>query len=182
MSSSPHTRAHVLLITGAVGVGKSDASYHLFARQWRAGTPSARLDLDELGMCHPAPEDDQDNHRVKAEILGAVWPVFRDRSTERLVLAGGVLTAAEAQLYRAQIPDADWTVCRLRAGDDERRVRTVNRTASLGTPAAETEFWLRVGRDEEAVLDAADFVDVTFDTDGRDRQQVVDLIAQAIGW
>ena len=69
----------VLLLSGAVGTGKSDASYRVFDRLWRSGTPAARLDLDDLGMCHPAPPDDPDNHRVKAAVMGAAGEMLTGR-------------------------------------------------------------------------------------------------------
>src|SRR6476659_1053333 len=118
----------VLLLTGAVGAGKSDASYRVFDRLWRSGMSAARLDLDDLGMCHPAPGEDPDNHRVKAAVMGAAWTVYRDSGARHLVLAGGVLDEAELALYRAQLPAASWTVVRLRLSDDSiRRARVLSR-------------------------------------------------------
>ncbi len=181
MSSNPNV-PRVLFIVGAVGVGKSDASYRVFARLWSNGIQTARLDLDELGMCHPAPPDDPDNHRLKSAVLAAAWPEFRSRATRCLVLAGGVNTRAEADLYRVQIPEADWIVCRLRVGDEERRKRIVHRAEALGSREAETAFWIAVGQEEDAALDAESFVDLVLDIEGRDREEVVDLILESTRW
>jgi hypothetical protein len=179
---STFQRPQVLFLLGAVGVGKTDASYRIFARLWEAGTQTARLDLDDVGMCHPAPADDPDNHRVKAEMLGAVWPVFRSRGTRRLVLAGGVLDRAQADLYRTQIPDAGWTLCRLRAADEERIRRIRARAAALGMSATDSDFWLTAGADEDRRLDGESFMDCTVDTTGRDRDEVVGVVLDAVGW
>ena len=172
----------VLFTVGAVGVGKSDASYRLFARLWRKGVQTARLDLDELGMCHPAPPQDPDNHQVKAAVLGAAWPVFRDRDTSRLVLAGSAGNRDELDLYRAQVPDAEWTVCRLRVTAQVRDSRIDRRSQMLGSSAAESAFWAEVGQTEDAALDTASVADHVVDTDGRDREGVVDLILEATRW
>ncbi len=49
-----------------MGTGKSDTSYRIFSRLYQQGTPIARLDLDDIGMSHPAPSDDPHNFAVKA--------------------------------------------------------------------------------------------------------------------
>lgn len=173
----------VLLLTGAVGAGKSEASYRIFERLRRAGLPTARLDLDDLGMCHPAPADDEHNHAVKAAVLGAGWPVFRDRGTERLVLAGGVETAAQYAHYRAQVPGAGWTVVRLRLTDpDRRRERTVLHGRSLGMTDAAIDYWVRTGEEEERLLAGESFSDHVVDTADLDRNGVVDRVLDMVGW
>jgi hypothetical protein len=173
----------VLLLTGAVGAGKSDASYRIFDRLWRAGTRAARLDLDELGECHPTPPDDGHNHGVKAAVLGAAWPVFRARGTDHLVLAGGIETAPECALYRAQVPYAEWTVLRLRLADDEqRRMRTSERGARFGMTEQQIEYWIRTGGEEEHRLDGESFYDGVVNTADVDRAGAVERILDAAGW
>ncbi|HEY2298269.1 MAG TPA: hypothetical protein VGH43_11110 [Jatrophihabitans sp.] len=173
----------VLLLTGAVGAGKSDASYRVFSRLWRAGTTAARLDLDDLGMCHPTPEDGPDNHRVKAAVMGGAWSVYLTRGARYLVLAGGVLTEAEFDLYRNQVPDASWTVVRLRLADDVvRRARILGRGTDLGMTARETTFWIDAGRAEEQGLEGQTFCDYVIDTDALDHEAVADRVLAVVGW
>jgi hypothetical protein len=179
---SPAQRAAVLFLVGAVGVGKSDASFRVFSRLWRDGVPTARLDLDDLGMCHPAPSDDVNNHAVKTALLAAAWPVFGSRGVERLVLSGGVETTALAELYRSRLPDADWTIVRLRTTDATRRSRVLHRGERLGSSTEENEFWIKTGREEEAALDADPLAEVVIDTDDLDREQVAALVLAAVGW
>ena len=173
----------VLLLTGAVGAGKSDASFRVFGRLWQSGTAAARLDLDDLGMCHPAPADDPDNHHVKAAVMGAAWSVYRSHGARLLVLAGGVLNEAELALYRAQVPDESWTVVRLRLRDDTvRRSRILDRGSQLGMTSRETSFWIKVGGEEEQALEAQSFCDHVIDTDALDREAVVDQVLATVGW
>ena len=47
------------------------------------------MDLDQLGLCYPAPDDDPVNHRVKAHNLAAVWPVYRAAGARCLIAVGG---------------------------------------------------------------------------------------------
>jgi hypothetical protein len=115
--------------------------------------------------------------------LGAAWPAFRDRGTERLVLAGGVETAEQCALYRAQVPDADWTVLRLRLGDDtQRRRRALEHGLGFGMTDAQIEFWIRAGSEEEHHLDSESFYDGVVDTGDVDREGAVDRIVDATGW
>ena len=173
----------VLLLTGAVGAGKSDASYRVFSRLWHAGVTAARLDLDDLGMCHPAPSDDPDNHRVKADVTDAAWAVYRECGARHFVLAGGVLNDAEFALYRSQLPNASWTVVRLRLSDDSiRRARIMGHRDRLGMTERDASFWINVGREEEQGLEAQSFCDEVIDTDALDREGVGDRVLAATGW
>ena len=172
----------VLWLVGSIGTGKSDTSFHLFSRLFRTGTSVARLDLDDVGMCHPAPADDPENHRVKAEAMGAAWSVFEQHGATCFVISGGVSTRGEAALYTGCLPNADWTIVRLRIGADERRDRTIRRGRLLGQDARTLEQWIQTGIDEEASLDTHGFAEYVIDTDGFDQQQVVDVVLKQTGW
>ncbi len=173
----------ILWIVGSVGTGKSDTSYHLFSRLFRSGTPIARLDLDDVGMCHPAPEGDPDNHRVKAAAMAAAWSVYEAHGATCFVVSGGINTASEKALHQRQIPDAAWCVVRLRIGAHERRRRTESRGRLLGQDRTTVEAWIEGGIEDEATLEAtATFADFTVDTDGLDQQQVVDTVLRVTGW
>lgn len=136
---SPHTseRTPALLLIGAIGTGKSDTSYHVFSRLYRAGIPTARLDLDDVGMRHPTPEDDPHNFVVNSEAMGAAWRVFKANGARCLVVSGAVDTPELIDLHTAQLPDADWTIVRLRISVEERRRRAQPRqqAASRNRPA-----------------------------------------------
>ena len=172
----------VLWLVGSIGTGKSDTSFHVFLRLSRTGMPIARLDLDDLGMCHPAPADDPENHRVKAEAMGAAWSVFEQHGATCFVISGGVSTPSEVALYTGCLPNADWTIVRLRIGADERRDRTVRRGRLLGQAARTVEQWIQTGIDEEAGLDSHASAEYVIDTDDLDQQQVVDVVLKQTGW
>lgn len=172
----------VLWVVGSIGTGKSDTSFHVFSRLFRAGTHVARLDLDEVGMCHPAPVDDPENHRVKAEAMGAAWSVFERHGATCFVISGGVNTPDEAARYADRITNADWTIVRLRIGADERRDRTIRRGRLLGQDAQTVEQWIQTGIEEEVSLDTLGFAEQVIDTDGMDQQQVVDAVLKQTGW
>jgi hypothetical protein len=172
----------VLWLVGALGTGKSDTSYHLFSRLWRQGVPIARLDLDDLGMCHPAPDDDPDNHRVKAEAMAAAWSVFRKHSAKCLVVSGGVNTSEEVELHTRQLPDAIWTICRLRIGVEERRRRIARRGELLALDDEYIHRTTAAGVADESTLNRQTFPDLVLDSDGLGQHEVVDLVLARTGW
>ncbi|GAA5190312.1 hypothetical protein GCM10023322_45150 [Rugosimonospora acidiphila] len=106
----------LLWLCGPSGVGKSTVGCEIFSQLERAGVPVGYVDLDQVGLCYPAPADDPGNHRVKSRGLGAVWPAHRDAGVRCLVVSGGVETADQVRAYAGQVPDAAVTLMRLRAG------------------------------------------------------------------
>ncbi|MBB6626048.1 hypothetical protein H5V45_01825 [Nocardioides sp. KIGAM211] len=176
------TRTPALLLLGAMGTGKSDTSYHVFSRLYRSGIPTARLDLDDIGMCHPAPPDDPDNFVVKAEAMGAAWRVFASHGARCLVVSGAIDTPELVDLHTSQLPDADWTVVRLRIGTEERRRRVLSRGILLGYTEAEMEPTIAAGDADERVVESRDLTPLVIDTDGLDRTQVADLVLARTGW
>ena len=182
MSAEGSRRTPALFLVGAMGTGKSDASFHIFSRLYRAGIPTARLDLDDVGMCHPAPDDDPDNFAVKAEAMGAAWRVFRAHGARCLVVSGGVDTRELIELHTRQVPDADWTVVRLRIGTEERRRRVLTRGLLLGYSEAEMEPTVAAGDADERTVESRNLTDLVVESDGLDRQQVTDLVLTRASW
>jgi hypothetical protein len=85
----------------------------LYTRVYQTGIPTAYVDVDQMGMCYPAPDDDPHNHRVKSHNLGIITTGYRHAGATRLVVTGAVTTQNELQLYLDAIPEASWTTCRL---------------------------------------------------------------------
>ena len=62
------------------------------------------MDFNQVGLCYPSPADDPDNHRVKAQNLGVVWPTYRQQAR------GASSPLAEfrpAKSYAGKVPDTD---------------------------------------------------------------------------
>ncbi|GIJ60890.1 AAA family ATPase [Virgisporangium aurantiacum] len=160
----------ILWLCGPSGVGKSSVGYALFEQ---LGPHAAYVDLDQLGLCHPAPADDPGNHRLKARNLGGVHAGFRAAGTRQLVISGLVDDAAGVASHVARLPGADVTVCRLRADTDQLRARFERRGWLLNL----LEESVRNGRD----LDRTDFADLVVDTSGLAVPEVVAKV-RATGW
>ncbi|MDF2508360.1 MAG: hypothetical protein K0Q52_2219 [Microbacterium sp.] len=78
----------VLRLAGAPGVGKSTVAWAIAERLVADGVPTGYLDIDQLGMCYPAPPDDPDRWRLKEIALARLIVRFRDVGVERLVVSG----------------------------------------------------------------------------------------------
>jgi adenylylsulfate kinase-like enzyme len=151
-------RYPVLWLCGPSGVGKTSVGYELFGQLSAAGIATGYVDLDQLGLCYPAPGDDPSNHRVKARNLAEVWSGFRAAGAQCLVVSGIVDDAEQVRRHADLLPDAALTVCRLRVGHDELRSRIARRGSLLHL----TEEAVR----NATALDRTDFADLVVDTAG----------------
>jgi len=166
-------RDPVLWLCGPSGVGKTSVGFELFDQLSKAGTVTAYVDLDQLGLCRPAPEDDPNNNRVKARNLGQVWSGFRAAGAQCLVVSGIVDEAEEVRRHADLLPDTALTMCRLRVGHDELR----DRIARRGSLRHLTEEAVR----NAVELDRTDFADLIVDTAGMAVAQVAAQVRDT-GW
>jgi adenylylsulfate kinase-like enzyme len=166
-------RDPVLWLCGPSGVGKSSVGFELFHQLSSAGTATAYVDLDQLGLCRPAPDGDPRNNRVKARNLGEVWAGFRAAGAQCLVVSGIVDDAEEIRRHADLLPGTALTVCRLRVGHDELRGRIARRGSLLHL----TEENVR----NAAELDHTGFADLVVDTEGLTVAEVAALVRDT-GW
>lgn len=109
------TTIPVLLITGPPGAGKTALAKEIGEQLFHAAVAHAVIDLDELARIRPAEPDERVWTDLVANNLRAIWPNYRDLRIDRLVLAGLVTSPKTIDTYARAIPDADVTICRVRA-------------------------------------------------------------------
>lgn len=163
----------VLWLTGPAGVGKSTVSWQLFTELAAAGQRVAFADTDQLCMCYPAPAGDPGRERLKALNVGAILPHYRAPGAQCVVL-NGVLDPV-AGVRHELIPQAEVTVCRLRAGRDE----LVRRLTGRRGPGDDLEATIRETLSEADAMDAAAFADVCVDTSAVPSGAVAGLVRDA---
>ena len=164
----------VLWVCGPCGVGKTAVGWEIFSQLDRAGIPVGYVDIDQLGMCYPAPADDPHTHQVKVDNVAATVATFRAAGAQCVVVSGTV-DVDKAHTYAGQIPGAALTLCRLRVGHDDQKMRLAERGWSSDMLAEATQ--------EAEALDHSDFADMSIDTSGLPILQVTRLVReQAGGW
>jgi chloramphenicol 3-O-phosphotransferase len=163
-------RIPVLWLCGPPGAGKSVVGWALYDGLARSGARAGFVDIDQLGMCLPAPPDDPERFRLKERNVSAVAANFREAGCGALVVAGdlGLSTAISSRTVRGD----SLTVCRLRASPDELRRRLTAR----GAPD------LAAGSLREAEdLDRSLFAHACVDTDGLTVAEVARLVRERCG-
>lgn len=79
---------NVLRLAGVPGVGKSAVAWAVARELAGEGTPVGYVDIDQLGMCYPAPRGDMERWALKEEALARVATQFRREGVERLIVSG----------------------------------------------------------------------------------------------
>jgi hypothetical protein len=161
-----------LWLIGAAGSGKTVTGWALFSRLAAAGVRAAYIDLDQVGMAYPAPEDDGGNERVKARGLGAVWAGFREAGAQCVIASGGVEHAATVADHLDRLPGAAPVLVELAVGTRERRSRLAGRgSAELFEPAEA----------QAVALQRNPLTAHRIDTGGRTVAEAVELVRARIG-
>jgi adenylylsulfate kinase-like enzyme len=161
----------VVWLYGPPGVGKSTVAWQLYRDITARGARCGYVDIDQLGMCYPAGEDDADRHRLKTTGLAAVLPNYAAAGVEALVVSG-VLDPTLAGRTREELVAAEVTFCRLVAGEKELRRRLDQRGGG--------ESWDAVSRADQE-LDAAEPLGPSVVTDGLDPREVAAAVRMRAG-
>jgi hypothetical protein len=163
-------RLSVLWLCGPPGAGKSAVGWALYDGLARSGARAGFVDLDQLGMCLPAPPDDPERFRLKERNVSAVTANFRQAGCGALVVSGDL--GLSAAISAGTVPGASLTVCRLRASPAELR----RRLQARGAPD------LAAGSLQEAEeLDRSLLADACVDTDGLTVSEVARLVRERCG-
>ncbi|UGS25032.1 hypothetical protein K8F61_09965 [Microbacterium resistens] len=136
-----------LRVAGAPGAGKSAAAWAIAQRFAADGHAMAYVDIDQLGMCYPAPAHDPDRWALKEEALARVAGAFRYLGADRLVVSG----VARPDASPPTLPGARASAVWLDADADTRRARLAPR----GWPANQVEATVAAGTAAASRLDPA---------------------------
>jgi predicted kinase len=121
-------RVPVMLISGAVGVGKTTVAYEVRLRLKDANVSHVFID-DEFALFHPHAADDPHGERVRNAALASLWEVYRNANVQRLILARAIADAETLVQVAAAIPEAEidlyWLVAPLDVIEERIRRREV---------------------------------------------------------
>jgi hypothetical protein len=131
-----------LLVCGPRGVGKSSVGFEVFYEVMRSGLKAAYVDLDQVSFCRPLPEDDPDNHRVKARNLARIWSVYvyQQAGARCLVAAGDVSSPAVVNAYAAAVPALALSVWHLHADAESLKEHLLARGRGEAAPIPGNEL------------------------------------------
>ncbi len=169
----------VLAITGPGGVGKTTVAFEVSRRLEASGVGHALIDTDELDRLFPPPSDDPQKTKLTARNLAAVWANFRAAGADCLVIAGVMLSFdRELPYIEIAVPDADVTVVRLRATEEELLERVRRReVGSVGEAQIRRSFYQLREMDQEPANDA-----LIVETSERSVAEVASEIIRRGGW
>jgi adenylylsulfate kinase-like enzyme len=165
-------RLSVLWLCGPPGAGKSAAGWALYAGLAPSGARAGFVDIDQLGICLPAPPDDPQRYRLKERNLSAVAGNFRAAGCDAVVVSGHL--GPSKAISSGTMHGASLTICRLRARPDELRRRLTLRRAAPDLVADALR--------EAEELDRSSFADACVDTDGLTVAEVARLVRDRCGW
>lgn len=102
----------ILWLFGPPGVGKSVTCWELLKLLSDHDESTSYVDIDQLGMADPEPDDEAETHKQKAWALAAVSRVHAQRGATTL-LVSGVLDPDQIEFYRRALADFDLALVRL---------------------------------------------------------------------
>jgi len=161
----------LLWLCGPPGAGKSAVGWALYAGLGRSGARAGFADIDQLGMCLPAPPGDPERYLLKARNASAVASNFRAAGCAAAVVNGSLGPAPG--FWPGAVPGSHLTTCRLRASPDELRRRLTSRREGPDFVAA------ALRQAEE--LDRTSFADACVGTDGMTIAEVARLVRERCG-
>jgi len=165
----------VLVLSGAVGSGKSTIGRFVATRLREANVSHALVDHEWMGYCWPVPADDRWNEQVAAQNLACAWSNFRAAGAERLIFCRVLESRSVLGHVRHAVPDAVVTVVQLRAplGVIQQRLR-----AREPEPA----WYLDVATELAPRMDRGNVADFIVDNGERHPDEVAGDVLRLVRW
>ncbi|MDN4483280.1 GNAT family N-acetyltransferase [Demequina lignilytica] len=172
----------VLVLTGAMGAGKTAVSGAAHTAMSLRGARVAFIDADLLCEAYPSPDDDWRHQRLMNEALAALAPVYRRHGYGCLIVpriledAGD--RAAIAHALAGPGGPAEVTVIRVTAPLDER----VSRLHARETSERWLEWAIPRTAEQAEELDALAIEDASVENSGRHPAEVAEEALDLAGW
>jgi adenylylsulfate kinase len=166
-----------VLLTGAIGVGKTAVAVELGALLEERGARPALLDLDWLGWLRPRPDSYWTIDELIARNLSAMWPNLRAAGADRLVLTRALRRSDQLAAIREALPDVALVVVRVNAdaGTIEKRLRARDSGEILREHLSQAV-------EMAGELDSGRVEDFRVENDGRPVQEVAHELLRRLGW
>lgn len=170
------TPVPTIVVSGTCGAGKSTVAAEMNDALAELGVPNAALDLDALVWQWPPTSTWNDD--LMFENLAALWPNYAARGVRHLVLARVVESRSDLDRYRAAVPGASITVCRLVSSASLRVARLERRMP----PGPSRQWHLERAVELEHLLAARAVEDFAVMNDERSVRTVALEVLSRAGW
>lgn len=165
-----------LILTGTTGAGKSTVAAEINDALAALEVPNAAVDLDALVWQWPSTSAWNDD--LLYENLSSIWPNYAARGVRHLILARVVEQRDELDRYRAAVPGAEITVCRIVAPQALRLDRLHGRMP----PGPSRDWHLDRSIELEAILRERAIEDFTVENGERPVRVVALDVLRTAGW
>ena len=169
-------RVPVLLITGPVGVGKTQTASAASGLLAERGILHACVDLPQISRAFPEREDDPWNERLAHRNLACMWSNFRAVGTERLIISRVLEARSLVHRIADAVPGADVVVIRLRAPLAVIQARIRSRDG------AHPEWFLGAAAELVPAMDAQRVEDHLVDNATRSIEATAREVLRVAGW
>ena len=167
----------LLLISGAVGVGKTTIGQEVSAALKQRRVAHTFVDMDCLAATYPRPWDDRFGTRLALLNLRDVWANCSAAGSRNLIISRVVETQHDVEDIQRMVPNSRPVVCLLRASNRTLLERVRSRELGSGRSwheARAIELAQSLERDAPA-----DFV---IDTEGLPLPRIADEVAAKVDW
>ncbi len=153
-------------------MGKTSVAYELSWVAEQRGITHAYLDLDVLSVTFPPYPS------IGRRNLAAIWRNFREAGVRRLVLSQVLSSREDLDQFRSAVPEAEFTVFRLRAALSTLLARL--KTRELGAPGEANlrELTERLYKE----MESSAVEDYLVETDDRSPHEIAEEILDRSGW
>jgi len=165
-----------LLLTGVVGIGKTEVATAIGELLERAALPAAVLDLDWLGWTHLGRSGLPPDEMI-ARNLAAIWPNLLAAGVRYGVLARALTTRRSLLRLRAALAGTELSVVRLVAPPEAVRSRLERRDSGR-----RLDEHLRQAAGMAALMDRVRLEDLVVSADGLDSERVAAEVLRSAGW
>lgn len=178
------------MLTGPRVVGTSSIGWELLMLI-QAETPTALIDLAQIGFVNDGDDLTVRRHRLRAANLAAMVRTYHDDGCQLLIAVGRVLSTEDRDTYASVLAPGSLSLTRLHATPAELERRIHARTAPTGDPhLAGDDLRNRRGIDVDRVLqqalqdakqlDRSDFADHALDTTNLSVAEAAEMIRASV--
>lgn len=168
---------HLLIISGAVGVGKSKVADAISDVLRGKNISNAVIDLDCLRSAYPRPADDPFHMLLGYKNLASVWKNYKELGITHVIIPNVLESRQELEQFKLAIPNTHILVVRLIA-----KLETIHKRLE-GREVGNSLTW-HLNRAVELTeqLEQKKTDDVTIDTENKTTAEVAGEVLAESGW